>query len=419
MTIKAEIISVGTEILLGEILNSDAQIISSALSELGINLYYQTVVGDNYERLSEVFKTALSRSDIIILTGGLGPTYDDITKKTAADALNLRLIEDNDVLKRIQAYFDKKNVEMTPNNKLQALIPQGAKVLQNDWGTAPGIMIEYNKQKIFMLPGPPYECENMLKNRLIPILKEQSDGIIKSKFIRVFGIGESAVEYLLRDIMANAQNPTAAPYAKDGEALVRITAKAADEKEADKLLEPLETEIIKRLGTNVYGINCASLEDQAAELLKKSRLTVSCAESCTGGLLAERLTSISGASNFFPGSIVSYTEEIKNNILKVKKETIEHFGVVSLQTAQEMALQASITFKTDIGIGITGYAGPSAPSENDLGHIFVCVYFKKRYLAKELRLTGNRNKVRRLASSWALKLLIDVLKENNLPKKLP
>lgn len=409
MKLCAEIISVGTELLLGNIVNTDAQIISQKLAELGINLFYHTVVGDNSVRLADTFKKALKRSSVIIFTGGLGPTCDDITKKTVADVLDLDLIFHQEIKDDFSEYFKKSGRVMTANNDSQAMIPKGAVILKNDWGTAPGVMIEKDGGYIFMLPGPPFECRNMLEHRICPILEKLTKKTIRSRFVRIFGMGESHVESLLHDMMTESTNPTLAPYASFGEAFVRVTAAGADPDEAFRLTEPAVKEVKKRIGSFVYGVDCASIEEAAVNLLREHKLTFSCAESCTGGLLAERITSIPGASDIFPGGLVSYAEEVKSRILGTEPEILSKYGVVSAQTASSMALHAAELFHTDIGAGITGYAGPSAPEGENTGHVFAAVSFGGRIEVREFNIPGDRIKVRRMASSHVLKMVIDLV----------
>lgn len=412
MSFSAEIISVGTELLLGEIANEDARIISEKMTELGINVFRHSVVGDNPGRLSETLAAAMKRSDVIIFTGGLGPTYDDLTKKTIADFLGLKMEMHPEIRRDIEAYFKKIGKEMTPNNDLQALIPEGAEVLKNDWGTAPGVLIRNGGKMIFMLPGPPHECREMTVHRVVPALLEKTDGVIKSRYIRIFGPGESKVETVLQDLMLSSENPSVAPYAKLGEIMVRVTAKGRSEEEALAMTEPVVEEIRGRLGDAIYGIDCDSMEQETVRLLKERGLTLSCAESCTGGMLSSRITSVPGASEVFPGGITSYSEEVKAKILGVDMETIRSYGVVSSQTATEMAEKCREMFGTDFGVGITGYAGPSAGPGDTAGHVFVAVSFKNSTECRELHLAGGREKIRRIASSHALNMILAKIKEN-------
>lgn len=408
MSASAEIISVGTELLLGEIANEDARLISERLAEAGIDVFHHSVTGDNPSRLSDALRTALSRSEIIIFTGGLGPTCDDLTKKTIADYLGLKMSLNEHVRDGIKEYFKKIRKEMTPNNDLQALIPEGAEILTNDWGTAPGILIRHEGKMIFMLPGPPDECSKMTEFRLLPALKEKSGGTIKSRFIRLFGIGESEAESKLIDMMNDHANPTVAPYAKFGEVLIRVTAKAPSGKEALEMTEPAVMEIRRRLGRFIYAIDSGSMEEGLVSLLRNKKMTVSCAESCTGGMLSERITSVPGASEVFPGGIVSYSEDIKSGVLGADINVIRKYGVVSKETAESMAAACRKLFNTDIGIGITGYAGPSAPSEEELGHVFVSVITDKKAITRDLHLGNKRDRVRKTASMHAMKAAIEL-----------
>lgn len=410
MSLTAEIISVGTELLLGETINSDAAMISKELADIGIDVFHHSAVGDNRGRIKEIFQTALNRSDIIIVTGGLGPTYDDITKATIAEQLNLKLEKKEEIIEDIKRYFKNKAKDMPPNNELQALIPQGATVLKNDWGTAPGVMIEHKNKKIFMLPGPPFECKNMMIERVVPILSKISEKALVSRYIRIIGRTESETELLLRDIMTKGVNPTVAPYVKDGEILVRVTASAKTKDEAFKLTEPIVKEIQQILGNSIYAVDIDSPEEVLVNLLKEKKMTISCAESCTGGGIAHKITAVAGASNVFPGGIVSYSEKIKENILGVDPKIISSFGVVSKETAEAMAKKCCELFKTDLAIAVTGYAGPSFGENDSAGHVFISVFYNGKNITNEFNFLGTRERVRNKAIKQALKMAIEQVK---------
>jgi nicotinamide-nucleotide amidase len=415
---NAELIAVGTELLLGEISNTDGQFISECLSELGINVFYHTVVGDNPKRLSEMLRLARSRSDLIITTGGLGPTYDDLTKEVICETFGKRLVMHEPSLERIVTFFRGIGREMTENNKKQALLPEGCIVLENDWGTAPGCVIEAEDCVVAMLPGPPRECKPMMRERLMKYLISKEDGVIYSHKIRIFGMGESAVETLLLDMMVSSQNPTVAPYAKDGEVMLRVTAKAKNKEEAEKQLSPAVEKIRSVLGDVVYGVDTESLEESVVKKLTGKNLTVSCAESCTGGLLSKRLTDIPGSSKVFPGAVISYSNEVKENILAVPEKIIDKYGAVSPATAVYMAMGASRMFESDIAVGITGIAGPDGGSDPEntsgpdkpVGLCYIALCIKGTAFVREFRF-GNRNRdrayIRNLAASNALKLILD------------
>ena len=294
---NAELIAVGTEILLGDIVNTDAQLISQGLSELGINVFYQTVVGDNPARLERVVREAKDRADIIITTGGLGPTCDDLTKNVLAEVFGKKLVYHQESLERIKDYARVTGRPLTENNFQQALVPEGSTVLVNDWGSAPGCAFEADGVHVIMLPGPPSECLPMFHHRAVPYLQALSEGVIASHTLKLFGIGESAMEAQLRDEMNAMSNPTLAPYAKEGECELRVTAKAPTMEQAQALLLPKVEELKARFGTRVYGVDVSSLEEVVEDLLREKGLTLGTAESCTGGLIAKRLTDVSGASN--------------------------------------------------------------------------------------------------------------------------
>lgn len=403
---KSEIIAVGTELLLGNIVNTNAQYLSQKLADLGIDVYYHVVVGDNLKRLTETIKTSLERSDIVITSGGLGPTADDITKEGAAQAMGLKLLPDEESIERIKKMFSSTGRIMTENNIKQGYIPEGAVVLENNNGTAPGVLIEKEGKIVIMLPGPPKELYPMFESKVLPYLKSKTDSTIRSKVLRVIGVGESAVEHMLKDIFDSQANPTIAPYAKDGEVHLRITAKTGIPEEADSLIAEMEQKVRAILGDNIYGCNEETLEEAVLKLLQKKNLTISLAESCTGGLVASRLTDIPGASASLISGVVSYSNESKINILKVKEETIRKYGAVSPQTAEEMAVGAKKLSNTDIGLSITGIAGPDGGSaEKPVGLCYIGIAIGKSVNVQKIMLTGNRNRIRWGSSSRALDFL--------------
>jgi len=403
---KSEIIAVGTELLLGNIVNTNAQYLSQKLADLGIDVYYHVVVGDNLKRLTETIKTSLERSDIVITSGGLGPTADDITKEGAAQAMGLKLLPDEESIERIKKMFSSTGRIMTENNIKQGYIPEGAVVLENNNGTAPGVLIEKEGKIVIMLPGPPKELYPMFESKVLPYLKSKTDSTIRSKVLRVIGVGESAVEHMLKDIFDSQANPTIAPYAKDGEVHLRITAKTGIPEEADSLIAEMEQKVRAILGDNIYGCNEETLEEAVLKLLQKKNLTISLAESCTGGLVASRLTDIPGASASLISGVVSYSNESKINILKVKEETIRKYGAVSPQTAEEMAVGAKKLSNTDIGLSITGIAGPDGGSaEKPVGLCYIGIAIGNSVNVQKIMLTGNRNRIRWGSSSRALDFL--------------
>ena len=400
---NCEIIAVGTEILLGDILNTNAQYLSQEISSLGINMFHQCVVGDNEERMIETIRTAYNRSDIIIVTGGLGPTDDDITKETVAKVLGIELEFHQESYDRLVEFF--KNRYMSPTNKKQAYVLQNSIVLKNNHGTAPGCLYEKDGKIVVILPGPPYEMQPMFENSVKPYLMELTGGVIKSKFIHVFGIGESNAAYMLKELIDNQSNPTIAPYAKKTESFFRVTAKADSETEADILIEETSKKIYSLLGDAIYGENDDSLQSVLVALLKDNKLKISFAESCTAGLIASKVGEISGASDVFCESYVTYSNEAKNRLLGVSMTTLEKFGAVSSQTAVEMAKGVKDKSGADIGISVTGIAGPTGDTEDKpIGLTYIGISYKGLNKAYKFIFKGNRNKNRELAACNALNI---------------
>lgn len=403
---NAEIIAVGTEILLGEIVNTDAQIISQGLSELGINVYFQTVVGDNPERLERAIREAKQRADIIITTGGLGPTLDDLTKETLANVFNRKMTLHQPSLDRIKSFFEKIGRKMTPNNEKQAWLPEGCTVFVNEWGTAPGCGFEADGKHILMLPGPPRECTPMFKECAMPYLYPLAGGCIVSHNIRVMGLGESSMEDCLHEMMASMTNPTIAPYAKTSECFARITAKANTEEEAEKLLEPVVKKVVTMLGADVYGVDVDSLEQVVGDMLRKDGLTLAVAESCTGGLLSKRITDLPGSSDFYKGGVCSYSNDAKIQILGVSRATLDTYGAVSSQIAEEMARGVAKVMNADVGVGITGIAGPDGGTEDKpVGLVYISIFVHGELITRKTQSSLGRDRVRNQAASNALDLI--------------
>ena len=374
MSHTVEILSVGTELLLGNIANTDAQTLSQGLSELGLNVYYHTVVGDNPQRAREAVAIAKKRADIIITTGGLGPTCDDLTKNVLAEAFGKKLVFDESSAERIRSYFAKTKRPMTENNLQQAMLPEGCTVLANDWGTAPGCAFQAEGVHVIMLPGPPSECRPMFQYRAKPYLQSLSEGVIASHTLKLFGIGESAMEAQLRDQMNAMSNPTLAPYAKEGECELRVTAKAPTDAEAQALLKPTVEQVKALFGSKVYGVDVSSLEEVVEGLLREKGMTIGVAESCTGGLMAKRLTDVAGASQVFLGGIVSYTNQVKAGMLHVPQHLLDQFGAVSPEVALAMAEGARKALGCDIALATTGVAGPDKDDwDNEVGTMFVAI----------------------------------------------
>ncbi len=415
---NCEIICVGTEILLGNIVNTNSAYLSAKLSELGINLYYHTVVGDNEKRLLDSIKLAAKRSEIIILTGGLGPTYDDITKETVAKAFDKKLFLHNPSLEAIKEYFKKSNREMTDNNVKQAYIIEGATVFPNNNGTAPGMVFEAKESgksvTVAILPGPPSEMKPMFESCLKPYLANKSDTIFVSHTVRIFGIGESKIESELRKLMESSTEPTIAPYAKTGECELRITSASKSIAEADEKIMPVVNMIAEKYGKNAYGVDVPNLETALFNKLIEQNKTISFAESCTGGLLAKRITDISGSSAVLKFSAVTYCDEAKKRFLGVSDDVINKHGTVSAECAAEMARGIAKASDADIGISTTGVAGPSTSEGKPVGLVYIGICEKgKEPKAYELRLakskTPTREYIREMAASNALYLALTTI----------
>ena len=404
---KAEIISVGTELLLGSTINTDAADVAVLLSEYGINVYWQTVVGDNPGRVTQAVQTAKSRADLIITTGGLGPTCDDLTKVAIAEAFGLPLELDAVEEQWLRDIFVQRgHRELTPNNLQQVYLPAGSIALRNDWGTAPGCVFESEGVKVIMLPGPPRECRAMLEYRVRPLLAGYSDSHIVSHNIHFFGIGESEMEYRLRDYMAELNNPTLAPYAKEGECLVRVTAKAETVEQAESMMAPVIERVCDMFGELVYGIDGESLAERAMSLLIEKGTTIAVAESCTGGELCKRLTDIPGASAALMGGMTVYTNEAKHSMLGVPMELINEYGAVSHEVAEELAKRVRLALGSDLGIGITGLAGPDGDGRNEVGTVYVSLADSERVWVREKHISNRgRNLVRLYACQNAFDMI--------------
>lgn len=402
---RTEIIAVGTELLLGEIVNTDAPMIAQGLAELGIGVYFQTVCGDNPDRLKSVLEVAKQRADLIITTGGLGPTADDLTKETIAAAFGKGLVRDEESMARLREHF--KGRTMTKNNEKQADVPEGCTVFQNDWGTAPACAFEGEGCLVIMLPGPPRECTPLFREKVMPFLEKRRGGALCSRYVKVFGMGESEMASRLSRQMDTWENPTAAPYAKEGECLVRITAMGKNKEEAFAMTEPAVREVRQVLGDVVYGVDVDSLEQVVVREMTARGLTLATAESCTGGLMGKRITDVPGASACYLGGVVSYQNEVKENLLGVRHETLVTKGAVSEDTACQMAEGVRKALGADIGISTTGVAGPGGGTpEKPVGLIYVGISTKDRtWAVRILRPRQSRESLRRLASSTAFDLV--------------
>lgn len=415
----AEILCVGTELLLGNIVNTNAAFIAQELAAMGIYTYYQTVVGDNPERLKSALEKALERVDAVIMTGGLGPTYDDLTKETVAKHFNRKMYMHEPSLRKIESIFEKfykqNNRKMTENNKKQAMMPEGAIVFDNEQGTAPGLAIEGDGKIVVMLPGPPRELKPMFLTKVVPYISKFSQKTLVSTNIHIFGMGESAVEDRLKQMMTTYENPTIAPYAKEGEVLLRVTASAGNKGIALAMIEPVIKEIQNQIGEYIYGIDVDSIQNALVINLKEKKLKIAVAESCTGGLVSKRITEIPGSSEVFECGLCTYSNEMKTKLLGVKEETLNKHGAVSKETAIEMASGVRKVSGADLGVSITGIAGPDGGTpEKPVGLTYIAVdsdHFRdvlELYLSRGY--SSEREFIRYLASSHALNLALKTLK---------
>ena len=407
MSHTVEIISVGTELLLGNVINSDAQMLSQKLSELGLNVFYHTVVGDNPDRLKQAVEIAKGRADILITTGGLGPTCDDLTKQTLAAAFGKELVLHEDIAEELRQWFARRGQDMTENNIQQAQLPEGCTIFPNACGTAPGCAFEAEGKHVLMLPGPPSECMDMFEKQAKPYLSALSEGVIVSRTLKIFGMGESKLESLLREQMNAMINPTLAPYAKEGECELRITAKAENEETALTMIAPVEEELRNLLGDLIYGVDVPNLETAVLNLLKEKGVTLGTAESCTGGLIAKRMTDVPGSSAVFKGGVVSYCNEIKANVLGVPQELLDEFGAVSEPVAKAMAEGARKVLDCDLAVAATGVAGPGSDDQgNPAGLVYVALAAPNGTYVRELRLSGaSRQRVRTTAAHHAFDMV--------------
>ena len=403
-----ELISVGTELLLGNIVNTNTQFLAEKCALLGLTMYYQVTVGDNHDRLAEVIRTALKRSDIIILTGGLGPTEDDLTKEVCAEVMGFPLVEDTHTHERIEEYFRNNIYKVIPdNNWKQAIVPAGCIVLDNDNGTAPGLILEKYGKSAILLPGPPNELYPLFMNQVYPYLQKLQPEVIRSQMVKICGVGESQVEDKILDLIDKQQNPTIATYAKTGEVHIRVTAKAATEEDAKKLVKPVVKEIKNRFGDYVYSTKEEeTLEQAVVRLLKKYELTVTTAESCTGGLLAGRIINVPGASEVYNEGFITYSNKAKRKYLDVSKSTLKKYGAVSEQTAREMATGGVFATDSDACVAVTGLAGPDGGSEEKpVGLVYIATYMKDKVNVQKYQFKGNRAKIREQAVVKGLDLL--------------
>lgn len=411
----AELISVGTEILMGNIVNTNAAYLSRKLAQIGVSVYYQSTVGDNKERLAQAMKQAISRADVVILSGGLGPTKDDVTKEVAAEVLGRTMSLDERTMERIREYFVRvKKDTITENNWKQAMVPEGAIILDNHNGTAPGIIMEEKNTAVILLPGPPNELTLMFEESVLPYLQKDEKKVLYSRMVKVCGIGESRAETMIQDLIDSQSNPTIAPYAKTGEVHFRVTALASTKEEGRALVKPVVEELKKRFKKAVYTTKEeVTLEEKLVKMLKKRGLTMSTAESCTGGMIAAKLVNVSGVSEVFRSGAVTYANEAKMQLLGVKKKTLRKYGAVSAQTAEEMAIGAAMNLDTDVAVAVTGIAGPDGGTkEKPVGLVYIGCYVCGQVNVYECHFTGTREKIRESTTIMALNLIrLMLLKE--------
>lgn len=411
---NAEIIAVGSELLLGQIVNSNARFLSRELADLGVNVFYHTVVGDNPARLKQAMAIAEQRADFIVFTGGLGPTKDDLTKDTIALHLGRKLVLDQHAMDSIEQYFAKTNRHMTENNRRQAMVIEGSVILKNDHGMAPGMFLSAAEHKYMLLPGPPSEMEPMFRvygrEAIVSHMGRQAS--ITSKVLRFFGIGEAALEAEIEDLIDRQSNPTIAPLAGDGEVTLRLTAKDEEAMTAEKLIDQLEKEIMGKVGGFFYGYGETTLMSELSKMLKDKNLTISVAESLTGGMFQQELTSEPGASDLFKGGIVCYSNQAKINLVQVNEETIESHGAVSEECAKELAVNIARLLDADIGISFTGVAGPSALEGQPPGTVYVGISIKgEPARSVKFVLGGSREAIRMRAVKLGCQLVLTSLKK--------
>ncbi len=402
-----EIIAVGTEILLGNIVNTNAAYLAEKCAGLGLSCYHQDVVGDNEERLCETIKTALGRADILLLSGGLGPTQDDLTKEAAAKVLGKPLYLHEESREVIRQFFEKRGLEITDNNWKQAMVPEGCIVVENPNGTAPGIIMAENGKHVILMPGPPNELVPMFETSIIPYLSKLQSCVIFSQTVKICGVGESKLETMVKDLIENQTNPTIATYAKTGEVHLRVTARAEDEKGARKLVKPVVKELKGRFGSNIYTTDDeVTLEKAVVDLLLANHLTICTVESCTGGLLAARIINVPGVSEVYKAGYITYSNKAKRRLLGVKKNLLLKHGAVSEQVAKEMARGAALASKADVTVSVTGIAGPGGGTEEKpVGLVYMGCSVCGRITVKKCQFSGSRAKIRENTVSAALSLM--------------
>lgn len=412
---KVEIITTGTELLLGEIINTNFTWLAQELNRRGFDVLYQTTVGDNPVRMKEVLDIAVSRADIVITSGGLGPTRGDITKEMVAEHCGVDMYMNLEVWNHIHDLLSRRNICIASNNEKQALVPSGAIVLHNGVGTAPGLIMEHGDKTFIMLPGPPFELKYVCEKELFPYFEQRFPnlGIIKSHTLKLLGIGESSLAEMLDDIIVHQSNPTIALYARRGELLIRLTAKAFSEEEADALIADMQAKVEKIVGIYVYGYDNETLPEILGKLLLSRQRTIAFAESCTGGLASSMMTDVPGSSEYVKGSVISYTDEVKNQVIHVSKTTLAKKGAVSEETALEMARGAREVIGSDMAVSITGLAGPGGGSrKKPVGLVYIAVADADGETCRKFNFGGTRTQIKHRAAMAALGFALDRLKES-------
>ena len=413
---KVEIITTGTELLLGEILNTNFTWLSQELNRRGFDVLYQTTVGDNPARMKEVLDIAAGRADIVITSGGLGPTRGDITKEMIAEHCGVDMYMNLEVWNHIHDLLSKRNICIADNNEKQALVPSGAIVLHNEVGTAPGLVLEHGDTTFVMLPGPPFELKHVCEKELFPYFEQRFPhlGIIKSHTLKLLGIGESNLAEMLDDVIVHQSNPTIALYARRGELLIRLTAKASSEEEADKLIADMQEKVEKIVGVYVYGYDNDTLPEVLGKELLSRQQTIAFAESCTGGLASSMMTDVPGSSEYVKGSVVSYTNEVKNQVINVSKTTLSKKGAVSEEAALEMAKGTKELIGSDIAVSITGLAGPGGGTrKKPVGLVYIAVADANGEACRKFNFGGTRTQIKYRAAMAALGFALDRLKESS------
>ncbi|GLO66063.1 MULTISPECIES: competence/damage-inducible protein A [Oceanobacillus] len=414
---QAEIVAVGTELLLGQIANTNAQWLSEKLASYGINIYNHTVVGDNLGRVEQAFELAQSRSDIVIVTGGLGPTADDLTREGFQQMTGLALVEDQKSMEKIETFFQNRGQTMTPNNRKQARVFEGSTVLTNNAGMAPGMYVHYQSCHWFFLPGVPREMKHISQEELFPFLETLTgkQRIIQSVALKFSGIGESALEHALSDLIEKQTNPTIAPLAQDQAVVIRLTASGETKQEAVEMLEQTKTLILARIGEFCFGEDDESIEEVVVQQLKHLGYSISAAESITGGMFSQKIVSVSGASNVFAGSYITYQTRIKKEVLEIPSETIDSHGVVSHACSDIMASNVSRKMQTNLGISFTGIAGPNEQEGKPVGTVYISLVDDDEVVvSKKFNFTGNRNHIRDRACLKGFEIIYQYLKNKSI-----